>query len=107
MMDSISLPFPACVDYLVQNIKLDPHFNEYFQWALKHEIPTVVVSGGMQPIVRAILKNLVGRDADKMDIVSNDVEARPGKGIDQEGGWQIKFHDERSAEWISGTLRRD
>ena len=95
MMDSVTTPFPQCIDYLVENIKLDPYFNEYFQWALKNEIPTVVVSSGMEPIIRAILRNLVGPDAEKMDIISNEVEARPGKSIDQEGGWQIQYHDER------------
>jgi len=95
MLDSVKKPFPECIDYLVQNTKLDPGFNEYFQWALSQNIPTVVVSGGMEPVVRAILKNLIGPDHEKLDIVSNDVEARPGKTIDQEGGWQIKYHDER------------
>ena len=95
MMDSVTTPFPECVDYLVENIKLDPYFNEYFQWALKNQIPTVVVSGGMEPIVRAILKNLIGPDHDKMDVICNDVEARPGMSIDQEGGWTIKYHDDR------------
>jgi len=94
MMDSVTKPFPECIDYLVENIRLDPYFNEYFQWALKNEIPTVILTSGMEPIVRAILKNLVGPDHEKLDIVSNEVEARPGKSIDQEGGWQIKYHDD-------------
>lgn len=97
MMDSVTKPYPECIDYLVKHIKLDPYFNEYFQWALKNEIPTVVLSSGMTPIIRALLKNLVGADSDKIDIVSNEVEAREGKSIDQEGGWQLKFHDERLA----------
>jgi 2-hydroxy-3-keto-5-methylthiopentenyl-1-phosphate phosphatase len=95
MMESISKPFPECIDYLVQNVKLDPGFDEYFKWSLKNNIPTVVVSSGMEPVIRAILKNLVGKDHDKLDIISNQVEARPGKSIDQENGWQIKFHDDR------------
>src|ERR1700761_2772207 len=95
MIDSVKTPFPECIDYLVQNIELDPYFNEYFQWALQNDIPTVVVSSGMEPIIRAILKNLVGPDHDKLDIVSNEVMARPGMSIDQEGGWTIKYHDER------------
>ncbi|KAI7048038.1 hypothetical protein KC352_g45994, partial [Hortaea werneckii] len=66
MMDSVKKPFPECVEYLVKNIKLDPGFNEYYQWALKNQIPTVIVSSGMQPIIRAVLKNLVGDDADKL-----------------------------------------
>merc|ERR1712000_517034 len=75
MMDSMKKPFPECVEYLVKNIKLDPHFNEYYQWALKNQIPTVIVSSGMQPIIRAVLKNLVGDDADKLTIVCNEPEA--------------------------------
>lgn len=94
MMDSVTKPFPECIDYLVENIKLDPHFNEYFQWALKNEIPTVVVSSGMTPIIKAILRNLVGPDCDKIDIVCNEAVARPGKKFEEEGGWQLKYHDE-------------
>ncbi|KAF2771450.1 hypothetical protein EJ03DRAFT_372798 [Teratosphaeria nubilosa] len=94
MMDSIKTPYPECIDYLVKNIKLDPYFNEYFQWALANKIPTVILSSGMTPIITAILKNLVGKDYDKLDIIANDVEPREGKSIDQEGGWKIKFHDE-------------
>ncbi|EMC91684.1 hypothetical protein BAUCODRAFT_152078 [Baudoinia panamericana UAMH 10762] len=94
MMDSVTTPYPECIDYLVKNIKLDPYFNEYLEWSLANKIPTVVVSSGMQPIIRAILKNLVGDNHEKLDIISNEVEARPGKTIDQEGGWQIKYHDD-------------
>lgn len=95
MMDSVTLPFPQCVDLLVKNIKLDPYFNEYFQWALANKIPTVVVSSGMTPVIRAILQNLVGPDCDKIDIVCNEAVAREGKTMDQEGGWRIQYHDER------------
>lgn len=94
MMDSVTRPFPECVDYLVKNIKLDPHFNEYFQWALKNNIPTVILSSGMEPVIRAILKNLVGPDSDKIDIVCNQAVPREGKSIDQEGGWRIEYHDD-------------
>ncbi|KAK6431375.1 hypothetical protein LTR95_012464 [Oleoguttula sp. CCFEE 5521] len=94
MMDSVTRPFPECVDYLVENIKLDPHFNDFFQWALKNEIPTVVLSSGMRPVIKGILENLVGPDADKIDIVCNEAVAREGKRIDEEGGWRIEYHDE-------------
>lgn len=95
MMDSVTLPFDQCIELLVKNIKLDPHFNDYFQWALKNDIPTVVVSSGMTPIIRAILKNLVGKDADKLDIVCNEVAVRSGKKtINEEGGWELVFHDD-------------
>ncbi|EGP84282.1 unnamed protein product [Zymoseptoria tritici ST99CH_1A5] len=94
MMDSITAPYNECIDLLVKNITLDPGFKEYFEWSLENKIPTVVVSSGMEPIIRAILQNLIGKDADKLDIISNDVEARPGKTINEKSGWQIKFHDD-------------
>lgn len=97
-MDSVTEPYDKCIDLLVKSIELDPGFKEYFQWSLENKIPTVVVSSGMEPIIRAILKNLIGPEHEKLDIVSNDVEARPGKKINEEGGWQIKYHDDRLVE---------
>ncbi|KAI9668108.1 MAG: hypothetical protein M1821_000928 [Bathelium mastoideum] len=94
MMDSVSKPYDQCIQYLVENIKLDPYFNDFFQWALKNNIPVVVLSSGMEPIIRAILKNLVGPDHEHIDIVSNNVKPRPGKSINDEGGWELEFHDD-------------
>ena len=94
-MDSISTPYPECIEYLVKNIKLDPGFNDYLKWALANNIPTVIVSSGMEPIIRAILENLVGENAKELEIVSNQAQARPGKTLEQEGGWEIIYHDER------------
>ena len=48
----------------------------------------------MTPIIRGLLVHLLGPDADDIEIISNEVENRPGKKIDQEGGWQIRFHDD-------------
>ncbi|PNS18859.1 Pdp3-interacting factor 1 [Sphaceloma murrayae] len=95
MMDSVTTPYNQCVDLLVKNIKLDPGFNTFFRYALANNIPVVVLSSGMTPIIRAILANLVGPDADKIDVVCNEVAVRPGKSsIDEEGGWQIVYHDD-------------
>jgi 2,3-diketo-5-methylthio-1-phosphopentane phosphatase len=94
MMDSISTPFPECIQLLVDNIKLDPHFKQFFIWASKNNIPVVVLSGGMLPIIKALLKALVGEDAEKIAIVSNNVRARPGKKLNEKGGWEIVFHDD-------------
>ncbi|KAF2240166.1 hypothetical protein EV356DRAFT_438563 [Viridothelium virens] len=94
MMESVTKPYDQCIQYLVENIKLDPYFNDYFQWSLKNNIPTVVLSSGMEPIIRALLKNLVGPDHDKIDIVSNNVKARQGKSINEEHGWELEFHDD-------------
>ena len=91
MMDSVTRPYDQCMQYLVDNIKLDPGFAEFFQWALAHNIPVVVLSSGMEPIIKALLEKLVGPDAHKMQVLGNYVGARPGKTINEEAGWEILF----------------
>jgi len=49
----------------------------------------------MEPIIRALLVHLIGKEALGMQIVSNGVAPREGKGINDEGGWKIVFHDDR------------
>ena len=105
MMDSVTKPFRECIDYLVQNIELDPHFSTFLQWALKNNIPVVVLSSGMEPIIRAMLKSHLGPDHEKIEIICNDAEARPGKSINEEGGWQLKFHDDRY-QYIYLSIRK-
>ncbi|KAH7063470.1 HAD-like domain-containing protein [Macrophomina phaseolina] len=95
MMDSVTKPYDQCIKYLVDNIKLDPYFNEFFKWALENNVPVVVLSSGMEPIIKALLEHLVGPDYVKMQVVGNQVAARPGKSsINEEGGWEIIFHDD-------------
>ncbi|KAF2020028.1 hypothetical protein BU24DRAFT_419621 [Aaosphaeria arxii CBS 175.79] len=91
MMDSITTPYDECIKFLVDNIKLDPYFKEFYEWSLANNIPVVVLSGGMEPIIKAILQNLIGPDADKMEIIGNFVGPRPGKSINEQGGWEIVF----------------
>jgi len=49
----------------------------------------------MEPIIRALLVHLIGKEALDMQIVSNDVAPQEGKDINDEGGWKIVFHDDR------------
>lgn len=96
MMDSIKLPYNQCIDLLLKNVQLDPYFKEFYLWAKANNVPIVVLSGGMEPIIRALLKHLLGEaEANDFQIVSNNVKARPGKSINDEGGWEIVFHDDR------------
>ncbi|KAL2354477.1 HAD-like domain-containing protein [Cryomyces antarcticus] len=94
IMDSIKTPFPQCVEYLVQNIKLDPHFTEFLKWALENNIPVVVLSSGMEPVIRGLLSSVIGPDSEKIAVISNQARARPGKAIDEEEGWEIEWHDD-------------
>ncbi|KAF2873351.1 HAD-like domain-containing protein [Massariosphaeria phaeospora] len=106
-MNSVTKPYNECIQYLVDNIKLDPHFAEFFQWSLENNIPVVVLSSGMEPIIKALLKALIGPDAEKMQVVGNFVGPRPGKSIDEEGGWTIVFKHPESGfgHDKSATLR--
>lgn len=94
MMDSIKLPFDQCIATLRENIKLDPGFRAFFDWTRANNVPIVVLSGGMQPVIQSLLEMWLGDEARHIQVVSNDVAPREGKSINEEGGWQIKFHDD-------------
>ncbi|KAH8593606.1 HAD-like domain-containing protein [Bisporella sp. PMI_857] len=94
MLDSIPLPFDECKKILVDNIVLDPYFKEFYDWSRANNVPVVVLSGGMEPIIKELLEHLVGDGTEHIQIVSNDVAPRDGKDINEQGGWQIKFHDD-------------
>lgn len=97
MLDSIrNTPFNECIDILRKNIDLDPGFKMFYEWAKENNVPIVVLSGGMEPVIRALLAHMLGQEAaDEMQIVSNDVAPREGMSINQPGGWQIVYHDDR------------
>lgn len=95
MMNSVRTPFDQCIATLLENIQLDVGFKQFFEWARQNNVPVVVLSSGMEPIIRALLTHLVGPEADEIQIVSNDVASRDGKSINEEAGWQIVFHDDR------------
>lgn len=94
MLDSVQIPFNECIKVLEENIKLDPYFPEFFEFCSMNNIPIVILSGGMEPIIRALLHKFIGEDASSIQIVSNDVISRDGKQINEKGGWKIKFHDD-------------
>ncbi|KAJ4289522.1 hypothetical protein N0V88_007005 [Collariella sp. IMI 366227] len=96
MLDSIrNTPFKECIDILRKNIDLDPGFKQFYEWAKENNVPIVVLSGGMEPVIRALLAHMLGQEAaDEMQIVSNGVAAREGMNINQPGGWQIVYHDD-------------
>lgn len=75
MIDSVKTPMPESLDILKKNIELDPGFKETFEWAQANNVPIVVVSSGMAPIIKALLTKLLGADAvEKIDIVANAVD---------------------------------
>lgn len=96
MLDSISAPLDECIATLKANITLDEGFRAFYDWAKENNVPIVVLSGGMEPIIRALLEGYLGKeDAEALQVVSNGVEVREGKGgVNERGGWRIVYHDE-------------
>lgn len=89
MIDSIKAPFPECIEILRKNIKLDPGFKLFYEWCQQQDIPVIVLSSGMEPIIRALLIDLVGAGAEKIQIISNQVK------INEDGSWDLVYHDDR------------
>ncbi|CAI4733446.1 AMM_1a_G0046590.mRNA.1.CDS.1 [Saccharomyces cerevisiae] len=89
MLESIHTPFPECIKILEKKIRLDPGFKDTFEWAQENDVPVIVVSSGMKPIIKVLLTRLVGQESiHKIDIVSNEVE------IDAHDQWKIIYKDE-------------
>lgn len=90
MLDSIHTPFPECIDYLLKNIELDPGFANFYQWATLNNIPIIIVSSGMKPVIHALLVNLLGPEAaDNIEIISNDTIVN-----EKDGSWDIVYRDD-------------
>lgn len=89
MLKSIPTPFPECIEYLFTRVDLDPGFKEFYTWCVSKNIPVVVISSGMTPIIKALLGNLVGVTVvEDIEIISNSVK------IDEDTGkWEIVYRD--------------
>lgn len=96
MLDSWNLPFPQILDILRENISLDPHFRDFMVWARAHQVPVIVLSSGMIPVLETLLKHLLGEELmSDIEIVANETQTRPpGNSLDKPDGWTIKFHDD-------------
>lgn len=68
------------------DIVLDTGFKEFYSWCKENDIPIVIVSSGMTPLIRAVLSKHIGEeDAKTIDVVSNDVHH------EADGGWEIQY----------------
>ncbi|TFK73412.1 hypothetical protein BDN72DRAFT_886870 [Pluteus cervinus] len=89
MLDSVVVnghTFEQCKDILRNNIVLDPGFKEFHAWCKANDVPVIIVSSGMAPLIRAILANLIGEEsANEIEIIANDV------AINDNGTWAIQY----------------
>ncbi|KAF8069232.1 HAD-like domain-containing protein [Lyophyllum atratum] len=75
-----------CKELLRKDIKLDPGFKEFYAWCKANDIPVIIVSSGMAPLIRAVLSNLVGEEAAaEIEIIANDVT------IHADEKWDIQY----------------
>ena len=96
MMSSVNASLCACIEYLKMKMKLDPYFVHFYRWAQGNNIPIVILSSGLEPIIRAVLDHLLGHSTkNTLHIVANGVESRDGKDINTIKGWQIQYRDQR------------
>ncbi|KAJ9643707.1 uncharacterized protein PV06_09110 [Exophiala oligosperma] len=96
MLDSWKMPFPEILKILTDNITLDPHFKDFMVWARSHDVPVIVLSSGMIPIIETLLRHLLGEELMRdIEVVANETQLRaPGNSLDRGDGWTIKFHDD-------------
>jgi 2,3-diketo-5-methylthio-1-phosphopentane phosphatase len=96
MLDSWTLSFPDCIRILCEKIELDPHFAEFYEWSVANDVPVVVLSSGMVPIIRGLLVHLLGEEKGKLiEVVANmPTERPPVNDLNVPGGWTIAYHDD-------------
>ncbi|KAL1955736.1 hypothetical protein VTO42DRAFT_8134 [Malbranchea cinnamomea] len=94
MLESVKTPFNECIRILCENMQLDPYFAEFYYWAKEHNVPIVILSSGMVPIIHALLVKLLGHEPDNIQIVANQVGSKNGRDINSEDGWEIVYHDD-------------
>lgn len=97
MLDSWTTSMPETISILKKNIKVDPHFSAFMDWASANSVPVIVLSSGMVPVIRAMLDELLeAKDiAAKIEIVANEAKPiPPHNSLDKAGGWSIQYHDD-------------
>ncbi|EAU89687.1 hypothetical protein CC1G_10714 [Coprinopsis cinerea okayama7 len=78
--------FPECKEYQKKHIVLDPGFKDFCAWCKANDVPFIIVSSGMAPLIKSTLVHLIGEEAAKdIDIIANDVNIKP------DGKWEIQF----------------
>ncbi len=96
MLDTWNMPFPRVLQILSETIELDPRFKEFLAWAREKKVPVIVLSSGMIPVLKMLLRQLAGEELVKdLEIIANDTRLIPPKNsLDEANGWTIKFHDD-------------
>ncbi|KAH8916268.1 hypothetical protein BT69DRAFT_1287905 [Atractiella rhizophila] len=79
-----------CRQRVVSHIKLDQGFKSFHEYCESENVPVVVVSGGMEPFIRAELANLFPEKSSSIPVISNNIDYG-SKGTGEKGTWSIKY----------------
>jgi len=91
VVETSHLTFDQCVEMLTKESRLDPGFARFYDWCRGNDVPVVIVSSGMEPLIRAVLSKLIGEEAAaQMEIVANGVK------VEGDGRWEIEFRHPES-----------
>ncbi|KIO26071.1 hypothetical protein M407DRAFT_243868 [Tulasnella calospora MUT 4182] len=90
MLESVNMPLDECIKLLKQNIQIDPTFKKFYEWCKTHAVPLVIVSSGMEPIIRAVFESTVGVESSEVDIICNSIK------VNENGKFEILFRHPES-----------
>ncbi|KAF2443904.1 hypothetical protein P171DRAFT_318475, partial [Karstenula rhodostoma CBS 690.94] len=75
---------------------LDEHFLTFYEWCIAVSIPLAILSGGLTPLIQAVLATAIGYELHRIDIIANTVAVRDDfQSVYETGGaWKVMFHDD-------------
>src|SRR5579871_714758 len=91
LWSSLNVPFDDGLEVIRKNLEIDPDFEDFHRFCIKHKIPFNVISAGVRPVLRRVLDEFIGEQARRIHIVANDVK------ISADGGdWKVIWKDDTS-----------
>ncbi|KAK7691735.1 hypothetical protein QCA50_005135 [Cerrena zonata] len=89
MLESVTAnghKFNECAEVLRQSINLDVGFKDFYSYCKQADVPVVIISSGMAPLIRVVLSKLIGDEqAKEIEVVANDADVK------EDGSWSIKY----------------
>jgi 2,3-diketo-5-methylthio-1-phosphopentane phosphatase len=83
------------MDFQSKHTELDPGFARFYQWAKDSNIPVIVLSGGIESMIRALLSKLLGSvEAAEIELFSNKIIARCADEDKSGRDWEVQLHDD-------------
>jgi len=94
--DSITYPWPTCMKQVLPFVEFDPQFASFYKWATSNNIPVVILSAGLKPMISDILHQFLGPEAENIEVIANDIALREefSSICDDAAKWEVKFWDD-------------